>query len=408
MKAETAIIGTGQTRTRLKRKDVCYPELLAEACHLALLDAGLPSTAIDAIVVGSGPEFFEGVSDPELWAAGWMPAGVPVLRVATGGTVGAAATMVADVLCRSGCNTVLAVAGDKLSESAVQYGLSLVYSPLLGRDFAAGAPSAVANQASMYMHRYPEAGTHHLARIGVKMRENAMKNPYAQLRLPGLTEEAASRMDWLSTPLRLLDSCPTSDAACALIVQRADLAERRRLPVAYIQAMAAFSDGMNHVDRDWTWPEALRRASQLCYDRAGILPENLDVIEIYDAFSSQHMIWYEGLGLSHPGTGWQAIEHHAGSILGIPVNPSGGVLSNSSVGASSMIRQAEIVLQLTGRAGDRQIPDVRIGLAHGWGGAIQFHSVTILSKERSIDGYRREPSQAVIKEKLPDKSRFLE
>jgi acetyl-CoA C-acetyltransferase len=390
MKAETAIIGTGQTRTRLKRKDVCYPELLGEACRLALLDAGLPASAIDAVVVGSGPEFFEGVADPELWAAGWTLPGVPVFRVATGGTVGAAATMVAEVLCRSGYDTVIAVAGDKLSESAVQYGLSLVYSPLLGRDFAAGAPSAVANQASMYMKRYPDADGHHLARIGVKMRENAMNNPYAQLRLPGLTEEAALRMDWLSTPLRLLDSCPTSDAACALIVQRAGLAERRRLPVVYIQAMAAVSDGMNHVDRDWTWPEALRRASQLCYDRAGIDTPEIDIMEIYDAFSSQHMIWYEGLGLCGHGEGWLAVERHPGLVSGIPVNPSGGVLSNSSVGASSMIRQAEIALQLTGRAGDRQIPDVRIGLAHGWGGAIQFHSISILSKERSIDDVRAE------------------
>lgn len=390
MKAETAIIGTGQTRTRLKRKDVCYPELLGEACRLAMLDAGLPASAIDAVVVSSGPEFFEGVADPELWAAGWTLTGVPVFRVATGGTVGAAATMVADVLCRSGYDTVIAVAGDKLSESAVQYGLSLVYSPLLGRDFAAGAPSAVANQASMYMKRYPDSDGHHLARIAVKMRENAMNNPYAQLRLPGLTEETALRMDWLSTPLRLLDSCPASDAACAMILQRADLAERRRLPVAYIQAMAAVSDGMNHVDRDWTWPEALRRASQLCYDRAGTGTPEIDIMEIYDAFSSQHMIWYEGLGLCGRGEGWQAVERHPGLVNGIPVNPSGGVLSNSSVGASSMIRQAEIALQLTGRAGDRQIPDVRIGLAHGWGGAIQFHSISILSKERSIDDARTE------------------
>lgn len=385
MKAQTAIIGTGQTRTRLKRKDVSYPELLGEACRLALLDAGLPASAIDAVVVGSGPEFFEGVADPELWAAGWTLPAVPFFRVATGGTVGAAATMIADVLCRSGYDTVLAVAGDKLSESPVQYGLSLVYSPLLGRDFAAGAPSAVANQASMYMDRYPEASERHLARIGAKMRENALNNPYAQLRLPGLTEEVMLGKDWLSTPLRLLDSCPTSDAACALIVQRADLAERRRLPVAYIQAAATVADGMNHVDRDWAWPEALRRASQLCYDRAGVQASQIDILELYDAFSSQHMIWYEGLDLCKKGKGWQPIEAHPGTVQGIPVNPSGGVLSNSSVGASSMIRQAEIVLQLTGRAGSRQVPEARLGLAHGWGGAIQFHSVTILSRERSFE-----------------------
>ena len=74
----------------------------------------------------------------------------------------------------------------------------------------------------------------------------------------------------------------------------------------------------------------------------------------------------------------------------LPVNPSGGVLSNNSIGGSAMIRQAEIALQLMGRAGDRQVKNAEIGLAHGWGGAIQFHTVMIMSKEKDIqDSFRK-------------------
>ena len=69
----------------------------------------------------------------------------------------------------------------------------------------------------------------------------------------------------------------------------------------------------------------------------------------------------------------------------LPVNPSGGVLSNNSIGASAIIRQAEVALQVMGRAGDRQVPGAKIGLAQGWGGAIQFHTVMILSSDKELE-----------------------
>ena len=68
----------------------------------------------------------------------------------------------------------------------------------------------------------------------------------------------------------------------------------------------------------------------------------------------------------------------------LPVNPSGGVLSNNSIGGSAMIRQAEIAMQIMGRAGEHQVEHAEIGLAHGWGGAIQFHTIMIMSKEKEI------------------------
>ncbi len=267
----------------------------------------------------------------------------------------------------------------------------------MGRDFAAGAPSAVANQTRIYMNKYPAAREEQFARVGTMMRKNALNNPNAQLKLPQITEEMMMNMSWLSTPFRLLDSCPTSDAACAMVLQGEKQAEANDRPRAWIQAVSAVSDGVNYIGRDWSDPVALKKAAQNCYKAVGITRpmEELDVVEIYDAFTSQHLIWYEGLGFCEPGrAGPDLIETRATAMDGkVPVNPSGGVLSNNSIGASAMIRQAEVALQLMGRAGDRQVKNAEVGLAHGWGGAIQFHVVMIMSVEKDIQESFRKRKQ---------------
>ncbi|MCB1304303.1 MAG: hypothetical protein KDK37_08495 [Leptospiraceae bacterium] len=390
---KVAIAGIGQTRTKLKRRDVNFPELIGEACQLALHDGEMSEEDVDCTVFGSAPEFFEGVGEPEHWAADYS---LGVLRshfrIQTGGTVGASTTIGGYYLVASGMfDAVLVVAGDKLSESSVQRGLSLVYSPTMGRDFAAGAPSAVANQTRIYMSHYPEVKEEHFAKIGTMMRKNALNNPNAQLKLPQISEELMMNLAWLSTPLRLLDSCPTSDAACAMLLVSERLAKKMERPLAWIQSVATISDGVNYPDRDWGDPIALREAAKRCYAQVGITDplEQLDVMEIYDAFSSQHLFWYDGLGLCESGKSYELVDDRTTSMKGkLPVNPSGGVLSNNSIGASAMIRQAEVALQVMGKAGDRQVPDAKIGLAHGWGGAIQFHTIMILSSDPEIGDLR--------------------
>ena len=395
---KVAIAGIGQTKTKLKRRDVRFPELMGEACDLALEDAGFGEEDVECTVLGSGPEFFEGISEPEHWCADYT-GGVrgSHFRIQTGGTVGAATTSAGYYMVASGMfDAVLVVSGDKLSESSVQQGLSLVYSPTMGRDFAGGAPSAVANQTRIYMSHYPEVSEKHFAKIGTMMRKNALKNPNAQLHLKNISEEMMLGMNWLSSPLRLLDACPTSDAACAMLLLSERLAEKLNRPLAWIQAVATISDGVNYPDRDWGNPVALKEAAERCYRAVGITDplEQLDVMELYDAFSSQHLFWYDALGLCEPGQSYRLIEEGVTAMDGkLPVNPSGGVLSNNSIGASAILRQAEVALQVMGRAGERQVPDARIGLAQGWGGAIQFHAVMILSKDKDVS-HLRKPAKA--------------
>lgn len=386
---KSAIVGVGQTMTKLKRRDVHFQELMGEACQLALKDAELTFDDIDCVMYGSGPEFFEGTGEPEMWGTDFT-CGVmkPHYRIQTGGTVGASTGIAGWYMAASGLfDTVLVVSGDKLGETSVQKCLSMVYSPTMGRDFAAGAPSAVANQTRIYMEKYPNVKEEHLAKIGTMMRKNALNNPGAQLKLPQVSEEMLMNMAWLSTPFRLLDSCPTSDAACAMVIQNERKADKNEKRKAWIQSVSTVADGVNYPDRDWSDPVALRKAAQTVYKEAGIdnPMEQLDVVEIYDAFTSQHLIWLDGLGLCAPGESYRLYEDGSVAMDGkTPVNPSGGVLSNNSIGASAMIRQAEVALQLMDRAGDRQVHGAEIGLAHGWGGAIQFHTTMLLSREKDI------------------------
>ena len=390
MGRKVAITGIGQTKTKLKRKDVNFSELMGEAARQAIEDAGLTIDDIDCVICSSSPEFFCGINEPEMFATDFT-FGVmkPHYRIQTGGTVGASTGITGWYMVSSGLyNNVLVISGDKLTETSVQKGLSLVYSPTMGRDFAAGAPSAVACQTRAYMNRAPEAKLEHLAKIGTQMRKNALYNPNATLKLPQISEDMMMNMAWLSTPLKLLDSCPTSDAACAMVLQSEEYAEKNPRPKAWVQSVSTIAEGVNYHDRDWSVPIALKEAAKKCYAETGIKNpmEDIDVIEIYDAFTSQHLIWLEALGLCDVGkAASQLIDSGATRMDGkLPVNPSGGVLSNNSIGGSAMIRQAEIALQIMGRAGEHQVEHAEIGLAHGWGGAIQFHTIMIMSKEKDI------------------------
>ena len=295
MGRKVAITGIGQTKTKLKRKDVNFSELMGEAARQAIEDAGLTIDDIDCVICSSSPEFFCGINEPEMFATDFT-FGVmkPHYRIQTGGTVGASTGITGWYMVSSGLyNNVLVISGDKLTETSVQKGLSLVYSPTMGRDFAAGAPSAVACQTRAYMNRAPEAKLEHLAKIGTQMRKNALYNPNATLKLPQISEDMMMNMAWLSTPLKLLDSCPTSDAACAMVLQSEEYAEKNPRPKAWVQSVSTIAEGVNYHDRDWSVPIALKEAAKKCYAETGITNpmEDIDVIEIYDAFTSQHLIW---------------------------------------------------------------------------------------------------------------------
>ncbi|MEW5944873.1 MAG: hypothetical protein AB1742_01615 [bacterium] len=381
-----AVVGVGQTECKTRNLDVTFPGLVHLAVTRALEDAGLTIGDVDAVVFGSSPEYFEGVNHPEFWcgeaSGGYMK---PQMRIHTGGTVGASTGIAAFYHVASGMyDTVLAVTADKLSEGVVQLGLSTVYDPIFGRQFACGAPSAVAIQSRWYMHKYG-ATEEHSALIAVTNRLNAVKNPYSHLKIPNISVEMVMKSPYISEPIRLLDACPASDGACAMVFQEEKKAEKTCKKPAWVHAVSAVAEGVGYVDRDWAIPLALNKAAKKVYHEAGIANpfKELDVVEMYEAFTYQEMIWMEGMFLCEEGTAMKLIEKGAHEMTGeLPINPSGGVLSTNTIGASAMQRQAEAALQVMGKAGEHQIDGVRRGIAHGWGGGIQFHTLMILGDEK--------------------------
>jgi len=372
-------IGIGQSKHASKRVDVSLPGLIREAVLRALAHAGLGFSDIDAVVVGTAPDVFEGVMLPEQWLVGALGAhGKPVMRIHTAGSVGGATAIAATYHVSSGqFDRVLAVAFEKHSESQALWGLSprIPFSPAFG----AGAGAYFAPYCRAYMERY-EAPREIGPLVAVKARRNAARNPYAHLQTPITVEEVfASPMLW--DPIHRLESCPASDGAAAVIFAGEDIASER---AAWVRGRAAFSEVHDRPGRDQVNPASGRTAAEAVYAQAGITDprRQLDVAEIYEPFSWIEVMWYENLGFCGQGEGWKLLRDGVTDLGGeLPVNPSGGVLSTNPIGASGLLRMAEAALQVMGEAGEHQVPGARLALGHAYGGGSQFFAMMVFGKE---------------------------
>lgn len=377
-----AVSGIGQTRHAGKRTDVGLPGLLREAVTRALEDAELRIGEIDAVVLGTAPDVFEGVMQPEQWLAGALGAvGKPIVRIHTAGSVGGSAAVAAASHVRSGLfERVLAVGFEKHSESDPLWGLS-PKTPF-GRSFGAGAGAFFAPYCRLYMRRSgapAEIGP----RIAVKARANASRNPYAHLRQRIAPEEVLSS-PVLWDPLHRLECCPTSDGAVAMVFSSAASVAGRK-DVAWVRGAAAMAEAGSAPGRDVVDPEVGRTCAASVYAQAGITDplRDLDVAEIYEPFSWIEVMWYENLGFCGTGQGWRLFDSGATELGGaLPVNPSGGVLSTNPIGASGMIRMAEAALQVRGRCeGGHQVDGARLALGHAFGGSSNYFAMMVFGSE---------------------------
>lgn len=378
---KVAVIGTGQTEHKSRRLDVSLAGLMREAIGRALADARVELEDIDAVVLGTAPDFFEGVMQP----AGWLAAalgglGKPVMRVHTAGSVGGSAAVAGVTHVASGLfDRVLVVAFEKLSETDPLWGLSPKSSA--GRLFLAGAGAFFAPYCRMYIERN-RAPAEIGARVVVKAREHAALNPHAHLtKSVTVAEVLDSPLLW--DPIHRLESCPTSDGAAAMVLASESVA-RGRNDAAWVRGAAALAETTGSVDRDLVDPEAGRACAARVYAEAGIVDpaRELDVAEIYEPFSWIEVMWYENLGLCEKGQGFRLIERGETSLGGrLPVNPSGGVLCTNPIGASGLIRMVEAADQIRGRCDRRQVDGARLSLGHAYGGSSNYFAMMVFGHE---------------------------
>ena len=331
-----AIVGVGQTHHKSRRLDVSFGGLVREAVFRALDDAQMTMADIDAVVLGKAPDLFEGVMKPELYLSDALGAvGKPMFRVHTAGSVGGTTGIVAASHVQAGKHrTVLAVAFEKQSEGNAQFALGS------GKGASLGAGGAFAPFIRAYIHR--SGAPEHIGwKVAVKDRLNALKNPYAHLKIEDISIEKVKASPMMWEPIRFLESCPSSDGACAVVLTdeaggKAAAADGR--PPAWILGASSRSEPPSFPGRD-----PVRPAGRACtcaddvYAQAGITDprEQIDMAELYVPFSWHEAIWLEAHGLADEGDGWKMIDDGTTELDGaLPDQRSGGVLSSNPIGAS--------------------------------------------------------------------------
>jgi acetyl-CoA C-acetyltransferase len=380
MAERAAVIGIGQTKYDAKRIDVSQFGLIREAALRALEDAEMTWKDIDAVVIGKAPDMFEGVMMPELFLAEALGCvGKPMLRVHTAGSVGGTTGIVAASLVEGGIHKkVLTVAYEKQSESNAMWALSIKMP--FAQTLVAGAGGFFAPLIRGYIERSgaPEDTG---IRVALKDRQNALKNPLAHLQLPDVSFEMIEGSPMLWDPIRYLETCPSSDGACAMVIGDEKTAKAASKPPAWIHATAMKTEPTMFAGRDQVMPQAGLDCSTELYKKAGITDprKEIDCAEIYVPFSWFEPMWMENLHFAPINEGWKMTYEGATALDGdLPVNMSGGVLSSNAIGASGMIRFAEAAMQVRGQAGEHQVDGAKKALGHAYGGGSQYFSMWIV------------------------------
>ena len=374
-----AVIGVGQTKYEQGKRET-FAELVFEVATKALKDAGITMKEVDNIVSVSS-DFWDGrtISSMAIQdAAGAY--GKDITTVEGDGTFGALYGMMRILSGSFGVSMV--VAHHKGTESNMNGITNTCFDPLVERRLGLDAVTSAALQARRYMTAYG-ATEKQFALVSVKNHGNAKRNPYAMLPMD-ITVEDVMNSRMLSTPLKKLDCSPVTDGACAMILA----AERQAKKLTtnkkrvWLKGVGHCTDAYRLGDRDLADTKALKKAAKKAYAMAGIEPGDVDVAELYDAFSYMELMWLEGVGFCEDGTAGEYMERGKFDFDGaLPVNPSGGRLSANPVQVAGLAGMAECVLQLRGAAGKRQVKGAETALAHGINGMCgQSHCVWILGK----------------------------
>jgi len=388
MARPVGIIGTGQTKHG-KRMDVCYPDLVREAVTAVFADTGIDPKDIDGVVSGTMPSMMEGIALTHFYFADAMQAaGKEILKTETCGSTGVSIAHTAYYWVASGmADLVLAVGHEKMTEGDSQATMTTVAEPFYQRFFIAGAPGVFSMQSQMWTDRYgiPEDKLRDAAAfISVTHHDSAFDNPYAHIKIR-VTMDDVKNARIITYPVRLLDVCPNSDGACAVIFASDKMIRKLGKKAAWVKGVGYRGEEYYFGDSDKAvWQAAIQAAKQ-AYDQAGIRNprKELDVAEVYNPFTYQEMLFYECFGFCDFGQAPDLVLKGTFARNGeLPCDPSGGTLCTNPIGATGLVRTAEAALQVTGKAGDHQVPGAKLALAHAMGGVDQFNGIIILGSEK--------------------------
>jgi acetyl-CoA C-acetyltransferase len=373
------IIGINEIKCQgMNRKDSVI-DMIFDTTSLALKDAGITQEEVDTVVMAESDQV-----DGRLIGAMSMalPAhcyGKDEIRVEEDG---AFALALAYMRCLSGnFGTAVVVGWSMCSQTNLDVITRLNFEPFYYRPFGLNWISAHAVQVQSYMDKWGITAEQ-AAKVTVKNRSNAINNETAHLRTK-VDIDDVMQSKYTCWPLRELNLPPSSDGACALVLATEEKIKKNNWPViAWIKGVGWSNDTYYMGDKDLWKLSSLADAAKRAYKMAGIRDplKEIDVAEVYDTTSFHELMEYEALGFCKEGEGGKFIDSGATfSGKDLPVNPSGGMLSSNPYIAVGLYRIAEAALQVSGKAGKRQVPNVKTALAHGMSGMCgQSNCVVIL------------------------------
>lgn len=380
---DVAIIGVGLTDCG-ELWEQSLRDLYVEAALKAIEDAGVDH--IDSMVVGCmssglfcGQEHLAALMADYL---GRCP--VPSTRVESACASGGVAMRTGFLEVASGMSDVVLVgAVEKMTDVSgdeATYALATAADQEWEGFCGVTFPGLYAMMAVAHMEQY---GTtrEQMAAVAVKNHENGSKNPHAQF--PGrITVETVLNSVKVADPLRILDCSPITDGAAAVILCPADQAAKlaRKAPVRILGIGHGTDTIALHSRQSFSELAAVERAAQAAYGMAGKKPSDIDVAEVHDCFTIAEILATEAVGFFEKGKGGPGVEAGETAIGGrIPVNPSGGLKSKGHpVGATGVAQVVEIVEQLRGESGPRQVKGAKTGLTQNMGGTGASSVVHIL------------------------------
>jgi acetyl-CoA C-acetyltransferase len=372
------VVGCGITTfTRLEyplAEIACYPAMGA------LADAGLRE--VDHVYVanmgGGRLSHQTGLASAVTDSLSLTPAGAETIE--NGPASGASAIKQGFLAIASGLHdTVLVTGAERMREvnnlDATDFIATLTH-PVAEYIYGVTLPAHAAMFTRLYMHRYGVT-ERHLAMVAVKNQNNALRNEWAHLQqritIEGILDspEAMTNTPYVAEPLRFFDCCPVSDGGAAVILADKETAERLGRPMIRLAGVGQATDTLAvHEREEPTDLLAVRRAAALAFERAGRQPADVDVAELHDAFTILEIVQSEEVGFFPKGEGHLALEKGETELGGtLPINAGGGLKGRGHpVGATGIAQAWEIITQLRGDAGERQVEGARVGFTCNFGG----------------------------------------
>ena len=358
------VLGVGMTPFG-KHPDKDASDLGSAAFMEAIADAGIEPRMIEAAYCG---HVFQGMVTGQRILAQVGLAGLPLSNVENACSSGATAIREASLAIRAGEHDVVVAVGTE--HLTTKFRGALTPDPS-DPEAAVGAtmPGVYAMRARRYMEEFGMT-RRQLALVAVKNKRNAAANPLAHFRKE-ITVEDVLESRPIADPLRLHDCSPVTDGAAAVVLVSDRVAKKfgggRTIRLA---ASTLFTGTVDVEPTTMTFEPLTQKTAQAAYEKAGIGPEDVDFAEVHDCFSIAEVLRVEGLGLFEQGTYPDALERGEADIGGrLPINPSGGLLGKGHpLGGTGVAQVVELVRQLRGESGARQIEGAKVGLAHCRGG----------------------------------------